>query len=90
MRRLSFALAGILLALLLIGGVLAGRAAGFDLGWWTVDAGGGTSSGGAFTLSGSAGQADAGTLDGGTFHLDGGFQAAQPAAKPTYLPLVQR
>lgn len=36
-------------------------------------AGGGTSTGGAFALTGVAGQADAGTLQGGAFTLVGGF-----------------
>ena len=41
---------------------------------FTVDAGGGTSSGGSFVLSGTIGQPDAsGALSGGTFDLHGGF-----------------
>ena len=49
---------------------------GFDLTWSTVDGGGGTSTGGAFSLSGTIGQPDAAsnpTLTGGTFELTGGF-----------------
>jgi hypothetical protein len=41
--------------------------------WYTIDGGGGTSSGGTFVLSGTIGQPDAGTLTGGAFTLRGGF-----------------
>ena len=47
----------------------------FDLSWNTIDGGGGTSTGGTYELSGSAGQPDAapGSLTGGSFELAGGF-----------------
>jgi hypothetical protein len=52
---------------------------GFDIPWHTVDGGGGTSTGGAFTLSGTIGQHDAGPstgpMTGGSFSLTGGFWA---------------
>ena len=57
---------------------IAGAGDDFDLSWWTVDGGGGTSTGGGFTLDGTIGQPDAGTLSGGGFELRGGFW--QPAA----------
>jgi hypothetical protein len=42
----------------------------------TVDGGGGTSTGGGFTLTGTIGQHDAGgPLNGGNFSLNGGFWA---------------
>jgi hypothetical protein len=46
----------------------------FSLDWFSIDAGGATSTGGAFSLSGSFGQADAG-IDhaGGAFVIRGGF-----------------
>ncbi len=53
-------------------------AGGFEIPWYTVDAGGGTSSGGGFVLSGTIGQPDPGDLAGGDFALRGGFW--QPAA----------
>lgn len=52
---------------------------GVELTSHTVDGGGGTSSGGSFQISGSAGQPDAGQLSGGSFELNGGFWVA-PAA----------
>jgi hypothetical protein len=47
--------------------------ADYDLSWYTIDGGGGTSTGGDFTLSGTIGQPDAGTMSGGSFDLAGGF-----------------
>ena len=46
-----------------------------SISWFTIDGGGGTSAGGAFTLSGTIGQPDAGVLTGGTFAVNGGFWA---------------
>ena len=45
----------------------------YSIDWYTVDGGGGTSSGGSYTLSGTIGQPDAGTLSGGSYTLQGGF-----------------
>jgi hypothetical protein len=45
----------------------------YDISWWTVDGGGGTSTGGSYTLSGTAGQSDAGVLVGGPYALTSGF-----------------
>lgn len=49
------------------------RAQNYSIEWFTVDGGGGTSSGGNYTLSGTMGQPDAGTLSGGSYTLEGGF-----------------
>ncbi|MCE7972923.1 MAG: hypothetical protein DYG92_01170 [Leptolyngbya sp. PLA1] len=49
--------------------------------WYTIDGGGGTSTGGTYSLSGTIGQPDAGVMTGGTYTLSGGFWvgAATPA-----------
>jgi hypothetical protein len=44
--------------------------------WYTIDGGGGTSTGGTFELSGTIGQPDAGVMTGGTFELSGGYWTA--------------
>jgi hypothetical protein len=68
MRLLAF-LAAILLA------PIAAHAQ-LSITWSTIDGGGGTSSGGTFTLRGTIGQHDAGApMTGGTFTLSGGFWA---------------
>ncbi len=53
-----------------------------SLTWYTVDGGGGTSSGGGFTLTGTIGQPDAGAMAGGTFTLAGGFWAVLAGPPP--------
>ncbi len=81
--------------LLAVGGAVYAQAGGYDLSWWTVDGGGGQSSGGAFTLAGTIGQPDAGSMSGGGYTLAGGFWHAGAAGGTSpggegvvYLPLV--
>jgi hypothetical protein len=45
----------------------------YTINWSTVDGGGGTSTGGSYTLSGTIGQPDAGGMSGGNYTLQGGF-----------------
>ena len=82
------------MAFLLLAGV-ALAAGSYDLSWWTVDGGGGTSSGNGYALNGTIGQPDAGMVaGGGGYTLEGGFWHGGVAATPTemkvYLPLVKR
>ena len=56
-----------------------------------LDGGGGASSGGSYTLTGTAGQPDAGRLSGGTYTIGGGFWASLGGAlQQLFLPLVRR
>lgn len=69
------------IALATLLGAAAASAQPFAIDWYTIDGGGGTSSGGNFTLSGTIGQPDAGpTMTGGNFTLTGGFWAATPTS----------
>jgi hypothetical protein len=45
----------------------------YSVDWFTIDGGGGTSTGGVYSVSGSIGQPDAGTMSGGSYSLSGGF-----------------
>ncbi len=74
---------------------IAAQVGGYDLSWSTVDGGGGSSSGGAYSLSGAIGQPDAGALSGGSYNLVGGFWGGAsppgaPGAHRIYLPVVLR
>jgi len=69
----------------------------FALFWDTVDGGGGTSSGGGYTLSGTIGQPDAGAMSGGNYALTGGFWifAGDGGTPPStgsnlYLPVIMK
>ncbi len=48
----------------------------YAIDWFTIDGGGGQSSGGAYTLNGTIGQPDAGRSSGGAYTLHGGFWSA--------------
>ena len=50
---------------------------------WTVDGGGGTSTGGRYAISGAIGQPDAGVLNGGPYNLIGGYWTFPPAQPPS-------
>jgi hypothetical protein len=80
--------------LLLTGAALAQSGGGYDLSWNSVDAGGWTfSSGGGYSLGGTAGQPDAGLMTGGEYTLGGGFWgggALATAGHEVYLPVVLR
>ena len=82
------------LVLLVAVPVLAQSGGGYDLSWSTVDGGGWTfSTGGDYSLGGTAGQPDAGLMTGGTYSLGGGFWGGGAAAAPPgglYLPLMMR
>jgi hypothetical protein len=60
----------LILALLVPGLV---QAQNYSIDWFSIDGGGGTSSGGNYTLTGTIGQPDAGKLTGGNYTLEGGF-----------------
>jgi len=45
----------------------------YAIDWFTIDGGGGASSGGNYTLTGTIGQPDAGTLGGSNYTMQGGF-----------------
>jgi hypothetical protein len=81
-----------LLTILLLGavGIASARIAGFSLLWWTVDNGGGTSSGSGYKLHSTFGQPDAGTLSDNTYRLRGGFWGVEFPLPRIYLPLNLR
>jgi hypothetical protein len=55
-------------------GMLSGASAqNYSIDWYSIDGGGGTSSGGPYTIAGSIGQPDAGVMAGGNYSLTGGF-----------------
>lgn len=45
----------------------------YSIDWFTIDGGGGTSTGNVYSVSGSIGQPDAGMMSGGNYSLVGGF-----------------
>ena len=66
----------LLAALLLELGVSSALGQSYSIDWYKIAGGGGTSTGGVYTVSGTIGQHDAGgPMTGGNFSLTGGFWA---------------
>lgn len=74
----------LILSGLAVTGLVAGHAsAQITIDWYTIDGGGGTSSGGSFVVSGTIGQWDAGdAMTGGAFTVVGGFWAGAGGQPP--------
>jgi hypothetical protein len=61
----------------------------FTLDWFTIDGGGGTSTGGDYSISGSIGQSEAGPLlGGGQYQVTGGFWSVVAAIQTPGAPLL--
>ena len=60
----------------------------YSIDWFTVDGGGGTSTGGVFALTGTIGQPDAGRMAGGNYSMDGGFWGIIAAIQTPGAPLL--
>jgi hypothetical protein len=75
-----FSRIAVVAALLLPAGALAQN---YNINWYKVSGGGGTSTGGAYQVSGTIGQPDAsGALTGGDYSLTGGFWALYAMQTP--------
>ena len=89
---MRYHLARILVGLGLYAGVLSPPvllAQPYSIDWFTIDGGGGTSTGGVYLVSGTIGQPDAGgPMTGGNFSLTGGFWALPTAVQETNAPTL--
>ena len=75
--------------LTLLAAAISASAQTYSIDWFTIDGGGGTSTGGVYSLSGTIGQPDAGgPMTGGTYSLVGGFWARPFAVQSTDAPLL--
>jgi hypothetical protein len=61
----------------------------YSIDWFTIDGGGGTSTGGVYSVTGTIGQPDAGHMSGGNFTIDGGFWAIIAAVQSPGSPLLR-
>jgi len=68
----------ILVALVVLGLTVCSSLGQYDLSWYTIDGGGGRSSGGPYELVGTIGQPDAAYSAGGGYELMGGFWPGGP------------
>jgi len=85
------ALLVVVAALPFLTGSAVHSADGYDLSWWTVDAGGSVySAAGRYSLGGTVGQPDVAFLHGDQYTLVGGFWSGAPVEYRFCLPLVLR
>jgi len=67
----------------------AAQAQNYSIDWFTIDGGGGTSTGGVYSVSGTIGQPDAGpAMSGGNYSLTGGFWSLLSVAQTPGAPLL--
>ena len=65
------------------------QAQNYSIDWFAIAGGGGTSTGGVFTVTGTIGQADGGHMSGGNFTLEGGFWAIIAAVQTPGAPTLR-
>lgn len=65
-----------------------GTVAQYAVDWSTIDSGGGTSTGGVYSVSGTVGQPDAGRMSGGAFAIEGGFWGVVAAVQIPGAPFL--
>src|SRR6266446_8922125 len=70
-------------------GLSNASAQNYSIDWFTIDGGGGTSTGGVYSVSGTIGQPDAGHLSGGNYTIDGGFWGIIAAIQTPGAPLLR-
>ena len=77
----------LILTLLVCGGATV-SAQTYAIDWFTIDGGGGKSTGGVYSVSGTVGQPDAGKMSGGSYTIDGGFWGIIAAVQTPGAPLL--
>ena len=77
MNEIDFPLIGILMLCFFVL-VLAPAHADYQIDWYTIDGGGGTSAGGPYVLTGTIGQHDAADSQSDSFIVFGGFWSGTP------------
>ena len=78
-----------ILALTLLTLAYPGRAQTYSIDWHTIDGGGGTSTGGVYSVSGTIGQPDAGgPMTNGQYSVTGGFWALPTAVQVVGAPTL--
>jgi hypothetical protein len=80
----------LILSTLLAVAAVAATAQNYSIDWFTIDGGGGTSTGGAYFVSGTIGQADAGgPMTNGQYSVTGGFWALPTAMQVLGAPTLR-
>jgi hypothetical protein len=88
-QKLLIGAAGLLVALLLAGVVLAQSSPSFDLSWHVLGGGGGRADSTHYAMNGTVGQAAVGFSDSASYGMQGGYWQNWPGHH-VYLPLIVR
>jgi len=72
----------------LLGACWQAHAQGYDISWHAIGGGGGSSTGGVYTVTGTIGQPAAGHMAGGNYSLDGGFWGLLAVVQTPGAPLL--
>ena len=75
-------------ALAILSALAVAQAQNYTIDWFTVDGGGGTSTGGVYSVTGTIGQPDAGVMSGGNYTLAGGFWGVLAAVQTPGAPYL--
>jgi len=75
-------------ALVFLNLAIIAHAQNYSIDWFTIDGGGGTSTGSVYSVSGTIGQPDAGALSGGSYTVAGGFWGIVSAVQSPGAPLL--
>jgi len=67
---------------------IVAHAQNYSVDWSTIDGGGGTRTGGVYSVTGTIGQPDAGHMSGGDYSLDAGFWGVIAAVQMPGAPLL--
>jgi hypothetical protein len=72
----------------LLGACWQAQAQSYDISWHAIAGGGGSSTGGVYTVTGTIGQPAAGHLSGGNYSIDGGFWGLLAVVQTPGAPLL--
>ncbi|HVV00731.1 MAG TPA: hypothetical protein VHH88_05170 [Verrucomicrobiae bacterium] len=82
-------MATIAMVAIVMASAISGFSQNYSIDWYTIDGGGGTSTGGVYSISGTIGQPDAGHMSGGNYTLDGGFWSIVAAVQTVGAPVLR-
>ncbi len=86
MHMKTMMLLGLIGVGLLVSAPLPAGAQTYEIPWFSIDGGGGVSTGGVYSVSGTIGQPDAGVMTGGEYAVVGGFWGAIAGVVPVTGP----
>ena len=76
-------------SLVFLASIIIAHAQSYSIDWFTIDGGGGTSTGGLYSVTGTIGQPDAGgPMTNGQYSVTGGFWALPTAVQVTNAPTL--